>query len=147
MQNLGFKKYSALLVITLSIIVFNVGIFGASLVHRQGFMEDHNIASVCDTQDCKNSVGDPICASNCLSAFQSSLQTLPANILKLILTIFIFNLLSVATSCFAKGGSFQYCKSFVRKRREKSILSFFTQLGNWLALLEKRDPAIVFALV
>jgi len=147
MQNLGFKKLPAALIIFLSIIVFSIGIFGASLVHRQKFMEDHNTASVCHTQDCKSPVGDPICASNCLSAFESSLQTLPTNIFKLISTIFIFSLLSVVALYFAKGVSFQYCKSFFRKRREKSILSFFVQLGNWLALFEKRDPATVFVLV
>lgn len=147
MQNLGFRKLPAASIISLSIIVFGVGIFGASLVHRQEFMEDYNTASVCHTQDCKNPVGDPICASNCLSAFESSLQTLPTNIFKLMVTIFIFSLLTVVALYFAKGVSFQYCKSFVRKRREKSILSFFAQLGNWLALFEKREPATIFVLV
>ena len=147
MQNSGFRKLPAALIIFLSVIVFGVGIFGASLVRRQEFMEERNAASVCHTQDCKNPVADPICASNCLSAFESSPRTLPANIFRLILTIFIFSLLSVAALYFANGASFQYCKIFVRKRREKSILSFFAQLGNWLALFEKRDPAAVFVLV
>ncbi len=143
MKYAGIKKLPKALIIALIGIVFGVGIFGASLVHRERLMVEHGTVSDCHTQDCENQGSDPICASSCLSAFENSMQTLPPNLFNLVL--FIFSILFITAWNFVRKNSFNNLKLFIRKRRERFILSYFAQLGDWLALFGKRDPSLVFA--
>lgn len=145
MKYAGIKKLPKAFIIALIGIVFGVGIFGASLVHSEKLMEEHSTASVCHTQDCENQGSNPICASSCLSAFENSMQTLPPNLLYLAVFIFITSIFFIAGWNFVRKNIFYNLKLFIRKSRERFILSYFAQLGNWLTLFGKRDPSLVFA--
>ncbi len=145
MKNTVIKKLPTSLIIALIGIVFGIGIFGVSIVHQERLMEDHNKASVCRAQDCENHGTDPICVSSCLSAFENSMQTLPANLLNSALFILIFSIFFVVGWNFVRKNSLSNLKLFIRQSQERFILSYFSQLGNWLTLFGKRDPAIIFA--
>ena len=145
MKRVGLKKPSSILTIFMSALLFGVVVFGVSQVHDSGIMEEHKSTSFCHIEDCNQPVDDPMCVSFCLSGFENSLQTLPVNFLFLALTVFVFSWLVIVVLNFVSGQSFYNLKSFVRKRRESYILSYFAQLGSWLVLFGKRDPSLVFA--
>ncbi len=147
MQKPALKKLSTFLIIATSIIIFGAGIFGTGLVHSEGYMEEHGILAVCDNSSCKNPTTNPICVSNCLSAFVNSLQSLPVYQLNLVVFVLAFGpFLTMAVRFYGANNS-HYIKIYICKRRERFVLSFFAQLGSWLIIFEKRDPAVVFAFI
>lgn len=138
------KKLSPILIFTISTVLFGVAVSGSSQVHQNGFMKVHKSQSFCHTENCGEPFEDPLCASLCLNNFENSLLTLPIDSVKLALVV--FSILLLVSQIFAVHKIIVYSlKSFVRKRRESFLLSFFNQIGNWLILFGKRDPALVFA--
>ncbi len=146
MQASFSKKIMSQAGLVISAVVLAIAFFGPAQAHHGEFMEAHNPASFCRAQGCGEPMGDLFCFSQCLSVFASNLQTLPAKTPVFLPYVLVFCLL-ISINYLAAGGRPFYFKSFIRKKREVFARSFFVQIGRWLILFGKRDPAEVFALI
>lgn len=140
------KSIQAKLIIALLAAVFTVGIFGVRFAHQGNLMEIHNNISFCEAQHCGGAPENPFCASGCISAFQSNIQGLPENSTRTTFYVFLAGLFFWVAIIFNREINFYSFESFIRKRRDFFIFSFFAQLGYWLIFFGKRDPSPVFAL-
>ncbi len=137
------------IVAALSFAFLSVGIFSMGLMrHEDSMMSGFSSVLSCNSTDCGMPVNDFSCLDHCISAVQNFTQIIPTNfgvkqssflVLALLLCLLspLLNKLLV---------DHKLSKSRLRQLYEKSIIAFSKQLGFWLTLFEKRDPASAFAM-
>lgn len=142
----NIKKIRFFLIAFLALAVLSIGVLSVSLIHYQDCMEGTCATSVCQSSDCAAPSGDLACINHCVSAVLSSAQSFPANsaasLYLLLLTAVLCSALFVLN--FNEPNNHRLSKSRLRQFYELSKTSFFLQLGFWICLIEKRDPAYVF---
>ncbi len=134
----------------ISLFAIGVMLFGvlsiAVMEHRMGMVE--NCPVISQVNGCSGSHQGETCVSYHLGIMQSlssaSCSSLDIRMLSLLFTYFI----GLVIFSLFKIFEYSYLRHRIRLKQlyEKTIFAFTLQLGYWLTLLEKRDPAYAFAL-
>lgn len=147
MKNLANNYLSKKLIAFLTIGIIFFGVLSiTTMQHETGMTMDSSSPAISQTSDCSDSHTAQTCVDFHLGIMQNlSSASFGSLGLKLILTLIISFVGLFLLSLF-KTSTYSYHLSRIRLRQlyEKTVFAFTRQLGHWLSLFEKRDPAYAF---